>query len=171
MMNDDAFARLVGDDVKNRISAEQEKYLSLPENWERWNRCLVTLLESINEQMDDLLERESRERERYEALGTDGLKLMAEMLTDVESRKNKISRFRHHVERKLETVQRLEAGVSDSISERSRTVEFLRKSIGQHKSLLVEANIEPTLVDRALWDSLEGKWEFDQIDIQALIDE
>ena len=35
-MNDDAFARLVAQDVKNKVDPGQRAYLRLPENTQRW---------------------------------------------------------------------------------------------------------------------------------------
>ena len=34
-MNDDTFARVVAEDVKNRATQPQKEYLKLPENWSR----------------------------------------------------------------------------------------------------------------------------------------
>lgn len=171
MMSDDAFARLVADEVKNKVTAEQREYLTIPENRDRWERALVTLTDNLNNQLADLDDREERERERYEPLGKDGLKLLAEMLADVENRKKKVSRFLFHVERRIEAVQRLAAGSSEEIEERARLVEFLRRSIEQHRSLMLRENLEPTAIDLALWDALNGEWKFDDIDFAELIDD
>lgn len=171
MMNDDAFARLVADEVKNRVTAEQREYLGLPENRDRWERALVILTENLNNQLADLADREERERERYEALGKDGLKLLAEMLADVENRKKKVSRFLFHVERRIEAVQRMAAGSSEEIEERARLVEFLRRAIEQHRTLMIRENLEPTAIDSALWAALDGEWTFDDIDFDDLVDD
>lgn len=171
MMDDDAFARLVAEEVKNKVTSEQTEYLSLPENRDRWERALVALVENLDGQLADLQDREDRERSRYEALGKDGLKLIAEMLADVENRRKKILRFRHHVERRLEAVQRLAAGSSEEVAERARLVEFLRKAIEEHRAMMARANLEPTPIDRALWGALDGRWEFGEINLEALDDE
>jgi hypothetical protein len=171
MMDDDAFSRLVAEEVKNRVTPEQREYLSLPENRDRWERALVILTDNLNNQLTDLDAREERERERYEALGTDGLKLLAEMLADVENRKKKVSRFLFHVERRIEAVHRLAAGSSEEIQERARLVEFLRRSIEQHRTLMIRENLEPTPIDSALWAALDGEWNFDDIDFDELLDE
>jgi hypothetical protein len=171
MMDDDAFARLVAEEVKNRVTPEQREYLSLPENMDRWQRGVVTLIENLDNQLADLADREDRERERYEALGKDGLKMLAEMLADVEHRKKKVQRFRYHVERRLEAIQRLAAGSSEEIEERARLVGFLRKAIEEHQTLMIRANMEPTPIDKALWEALEGRWEFDSIDVDSLLED
>jgi hypothetical protein len=170
MMDDDAFARLVAEDVKNHISPEQREYLSLPENRDRWERALVALVDNLDGQLADLQDREDNERQRYEVLGKDGLKLIAEMLADVENRKKKIVRFRYHVERRLEAVQRLAAGSSEEIAERARLVEFLRKAIEEHRAMMARANLEPTPIDQALWEALDGRWEFNAVNLAALDD-
>lgn len=170
-MDDDAFARLVAEEVKNRVTPEQREYLSLPENLDRWQTGLISLIDNLDRQLAELNEREDRERVRYEALGKDGLSLLAEMLADVEHRRKKVERFRYHVERRLEAVQRLAAGSSEEIEERARLVNFLRKAIEEHRTLMVKANLEPTQIDRALWEALDGRWEFDAIDVEALLDE
>lgn len=168
LMNDDAFARLVGDEVKNRVSNSQREFLNLPENNDRWQAALGTLLENLDDQLGDLQEREDRERERYEALGVDGAALLAAMVTDVETRRKKIARFRFHVERRLEAVQRQEAGNSELIEERARLVEFLRKAIEQHQSMLAETDLDPTPIDHALWAALSGEWTFDKINLDDI---
>jgi len=169
MMDDDAFARLVADEVKNRVTPEQREYLSLPENLDRWQHGLIALIDNLNNQFADLSDREARERERYESLGKDGLKLLAEMLADVENRKKKVERFRYHVERRFEAVQRLAAGSSEEIEQRAQLVVFLRRAIEQHRELMLRANLEPTEIDKALWKALDGRWDFDAIDLDALI--
>lgn len=168
LMNDDAFARLVGDEVKNRVSNSQREFLNLPENNDRWQAALGALLENLDDQLGDLQEREDRERERYEALGPDGAALLAAMITDVEGRRKKIARFRFHVERRLESVQRQEAGNSELIEERARLVEFLRKAIEQHQSMIAETDLDPTPIDHALWAALNGEWTFDKINIDDI---
>ncbi len=168
MMTDDAFARLVAEEVKNRVTDEQREYLNLPENWDRWQRGLAVLIENLDSQIAELDDREQREGERYRALGPDGLKLLAEMLADVEYRKKKVVRFRHHVERRLEAVRRLAEGQSEVVEERARLVEFLRNAIQQHKTYMTIADLNPTPIDTALWAALDGRWEFDEIDPHAL---
>lgn len=168
MMSDDAFARLVADEVKNRVTPAQRDYFQLPENWDRWQRALVALIENLDDQLARLQEREERERVRYEALGQDGLRLLAEMLADVEGRMAKVSRFRYHVERRLESVQRMVNSQSDVIAERAQVADFLRTAIAQHRALCVEANLDPTPIDEALWSALDGRWEFDAVDLDTI---
>lgn len=167
-MNDDSFARLVGDEVKNRVTASQREFLNIPENNARWQRALQALLMNLDQQLEELAEREQVERERFEALGADGATLLAAMTTDIDNRRSKITRFQFYVERRLEAVQRNESGNSELIEERARLVEFLRKAIEQHRSMLSETDLDPTPIDHALWAALDGEWTFDKIDLDEI---
>ena len=162
-MLDETFARLVAEEVKNRVTDEQREYLRLPENWTRWQRALMILAENLNGQLTILTNQEKDDTERYKALGDAGLKLLAETLSEYETRRKKISRFKFHVDTRLDEITRMIALGSDAIDERLKTVDFLRKAIERHQSLLQELDMEPTSVDKALWATLDGKWEFDDI--------
>jgi len=162
-MLDETFARLVAEEVKNRVTDEQREYLRLPENWTRWQRALMILADNLNGQLTILTNQEKDDTERYKALGDAGLKLLAETLSEYETRRKKISRFKFHVDTRLDEITRMIALGSDAIDERLKTVDFLRKAIERHQSLLQELDMEPTSVDKALWATLDGKWEFDDI--------
>jgi hypothetical protein len=169
-MLDDTFARLVAEEVKNRVTGEQKDYLHLPENWGRWQRALVTLTDNLNAQLEQIAAQETGDTERYRALGDDGLKLLAESLSEYEHRRKKIARFKFHVDARLDEVTRMIALGTDAVDERLKTVDFLRKAIEQHRFLLEEHDMEPTVIDRALWAALEGKWEFENITADDLDD-
>lgn len=162
-MLDETFARLVAEEVKNKVSQEQADYLRLPENWTRWQRALTTLISNLNGQLDDITESEKRATDRYRALGDDGLKLLAEVMAENEARRKKIMRFRFHVETRLDEVTRMIAMGSDAVDERLKTVEFLRHAIERHRDMMTENDLEATAIDRALWLALDGQWEFDGI--------
>lgn len=162
-MLDETFARLVAEEVKNRVTEEQREYLRLPENWTRWQRALMILADNLNNQLSVLTTQEQDDTERYKALGDAGLKLLAETLSEYETRRKKITRFKFHVDGRLDEVTRMIALGSDAVDERLKTVDFLRKAIERHRSLLQELDMEPTSVDQALWATLDGKWEFDDI--------
>ena len=162
-MLDETFARLVAEEVKNRVTDEQREYLRLPENWTRWQRALMILADNLNGQLTVLTNQEKDDTERYKALGDAGLKLLAETLSEYETRRKKISRFKFHVDTRLDEITRMIALGSDAIDERLKTVDFLRKAIERHQSLLQELDMEPTSVDKALWATLDGKWQFDDI--------
>ncbi len=168
-MNDDAFARLVAEEVKNRVSRSQRDFLNLPENWSRWQRALVVLVDNLRNQLDRLDADERVDRERYESLGNDGVKLLAEAMSDYESRRSKISRFQFHVDKRLDEVSRMIALGVDSVDEDSSTHSFLRRAIEKHRQMLEEYDLEATPIDLALWDALDGKWSFELINTDELL--
>ena len=168
MMNDDAFARLVAEEVKNKVSRSQRDYLMLPDNWQRWQRALVALTNNLGSQLDRINEDERLDRERYERLGEDGLRLLAEAMADYENRRKKIERFKYHVEVRCDQVTKMIALGVDSADDEIKTVDFLRKAIERHREMLYENDMEPTPIDEALWHSLEGKWSFENIDLSDL---
>lgn len=162
-MHDEVFSRLVAEEVKNKVSREQADYLRLPENWTRWQRSLTSLIDNLNSQLDGILDQQDEATDRYRALGDEGLRLLAESMSEFEARQKKIVRFRFHVEARLDEVTRMIALGSDAVDERLKAVEFLRKAIEQHRKMALAEEIEPTPYDEALWAALEGKWEFDDI--------
>jgi hypothetical protein len=53
---------------------------------------------------------------------------------------------------------------TEAVDDQVKAVDFLRRAIERHRELNEQAMIDPTPIDNALWQSLEGKWEFDTID-------
>jgi hypothetical protein len=51
-----------------------------------------------------------------------------------------------------------------------KAVEFLRKAIERHRKMMIDLVLEPTAIDQALWSSLDGKWEFDEINTDLLLE-
>lgn len=168
ILSDDQFARLVAEDVKNKASRAQQDYLALPENWDRHQRALVALRQNLDRQLAELAHREESEGERLKTLGADGLALLIQLQADLEERRTKISRFQFHVDRRLDEVTRQIALGSDQVEERIQLVEFFRKAIERHHDYSEQAGYESTKIDRALWASLDGEWQFDDIDLTAL---
>jgi hypothetical protein len=72
-MNDDTFARLVAEEVKNRVTASQTDYLRLPENWDRWKRALIVLNGNLDAQLEALAKNHSEDEDRYKDMGPEGL--------------------------------------------------------------------------------------------------
>lgn len=167
-MNDDAFARLVAEEVKNKVSNAQKEFLMLPENWNKWQRALVALSKNLESQLVRIDEDEKSDKQRYEELGEDGVRLLAEAISDYENRRKKIERFKYHVDNRIDQVTKMIALGVDSIDDELKTVEFLRKAITKHMDMLYENDLEPTPIDTSLWDSLEGKWSFDSINVNEL---
>lgn len=164
MLNDDAFMRLVAEDVKNRTTNEQRNYLRLEESRTRWRRALQSLIVNLDEQLAEMDSREQAEKERLTRLGKDGAMLLVEFQTSMEDRRRKVCRFRFHVESRLDEAERLTVITSDDSTERGRLAEFLRQAITKHRELITEDDYEYSNIDEALWAALDGHWQFDQID-------
>jgi len=168
-MTDDNFAKLVAEEVKNKVSPSNKKLLLNKENWNRWERALVALVENLNDQLRSIDEDIEADTERYSSI-EDGHVLLSEALSSYESRKKKIERFRFHVENRLVDVSKMiETGVELEDDVMTRLV-LLQKSIKKHKEMMVSNDIEPTPIDHALWASLDGAWNFDAIRKEDLID-
>lgn len=169
-MNDDAFARLVAEEIKNNASEQQRDYLRLPENWSRWHRAIKSLSDNLDNQLKAIHDRNQQEVARYSELGDDGIKLIAEATAEFDNRRKKIERFKFHVTSRLDEVSRMIALGTDAVEERLKTVEFLRKSIEQHKELMAYYEMEATPIDIALWSALDGRWKFDEITEETISD-
>lgn len=157
-MNDDMFARLVAEDVKNRASETQREYLHLPQNRDRWKRALVALVRNLDEQIQGIKEDKESDLERYQSLGNEGKILLSEAIQSYDSRLSKVERFKFFVNKRLDHVASL--GEDEGAISRAN---FLEAAILRHKSLMDEFDMEPTDIDTALWASLGNKWEFDDI--------
>ena len=164
-MNDDAFARLVAQDVKNKVDPGQRAYLRLPENVQRWQRGLIALVENLNAQLDDISSKETAAISKYEALGDDGERLVEDTKSNFSDKRRNISRFRHYVEKRLDEATRLLASVSENADERAETVDFFRHAIQKHKEVIMSLDMDYSDVDEALWATLTGQWSFDEIEI------
>lgn len=162
-LNDDAFARLVAEEVKNKVSRSQRSILLERANWDRWRRALITLVNSLDEQLDNVASDEEADRNRYAGLGHDGAKLMTMAMADYSQRRTKIERFKFHVERRLDEVEQMVSSGIIPASEPDRNAILYENAIKKHKELIEQYDIEPTVIDQALWDALEGQWTFNKI--------
>jgi len=168
-MNDDTFAKLVAEDVKNKVTPSNRKLLMRQENWDRWERALIALVENLNNQLEDIDSDAEADRERYSRI-EDGHILLNEAMAAYESRKKKIERFRFHVENKLTDVSKMIATGTPIEDEIMGKMVLLTNAIKKHRDLLHEYTIEATPIDRALWDALDGDWTFDSIKEEDLVD-
>lgn len=160
-MNDDAFARLVAEEVKNRVSKTQRDFLKMVDQWPRWQRALIALDKNLDGQLERIGQDEKDDRSRYEALGDDGIRLLAEAMSEYEARRSRIARFKFHVEKRLDEVSAMIARGVDAMDDDLGT--FLTKAITKHRDMLRDYDLEATPIDQALWNALEGKWTFDSI--------
>jgi len=165
-MTDDELVYMVAEEVKNRLSPIQRKILLSKENWERWQQCLLALVNNLNEQLRNIDEDRSADEMRFQALGS--RRLLSEATSQYKRRQFKIERFKSHVEKRLDEVTAMiETGkVFDSNG--WEHVEFLKRAIAKHREMLRECDMEPTPIDQALWSALVDKWEFDKIDVSQL---
>lgn len=164
MISDDIFAQMVAEEVKNRLAPSRRDILMMSENWDRWKRCLYTLIENLDEQIDSLEADAEADGNRYSAMGRDGKRLAEAASAAYQQRLNKIRRFKFHVENRLHQVESMISGETTM----DTAVEMYSKAISLHRQLLEEYDLEPTSIDRALWSTLEGRWDFDKIDASTL---
>jgi hypothetical protein len=161
-MNDDAFAKLVAEEVKNRATRDSRAFLLRRDNWDRWQKALVALIENLDVQIENIDYDAEADTERYSKIEGGNI-LLSEALANYELRKKKIERFKFHVENRLNQVSKMiETGVEiedDALT----TLVTLQKAIKRHKEMMYEYDLEDTPIDRALWASLEGRWEFEKI--------
>lgn len=168
MINDDTFARMVAEEVKNKLSPSQRDTLLSPENWGRWKDSLLILIENLDSQIDGIKADADADAERYSSMGRSGEKLAREAAKAYQGRIIKIERFKFHVNRRLDDVMTMIETGNQIKSDGWDRVEFLKRAIATHRQLLREYDLEDTAVDRALWAALHDKWEFDDITSENL---
>jgi len=171
MMLDDQFARLVADDVKNRVTDEQKRYLRLPDNRDRWMINIIALLGNLDQQVKEIEEHEENDQEMYGSLGDDGIRLLAEAQAASEERKKKVLRFRYHVEKRLDECERVNIAHDTDEDDEDDDTPLLRRAIQKHREMNESFGIDPTQIDEALWSSLVGAWKFADIDTKRLSEE
>lgn len=163
MINDDVFARMVSEDVKNKLSSVQKQLLLQPENWERWKEGLLLLIENLDIQIESIKDDADADAERYLSMGRSGERLATEAAREYQHRIKKIDRFKFYVNRRLDEVMTMiETGETVSSDGWDRA-SFLENAIIKHKNLLREYDLEETSIDRALWSAINGNWEFDDV--------
>jgi len=164
MMSDDAFAHLVAQDIKNNVNDNQRQFLRESQNLNRWARCLNALLSNLDEQIEEIEGDMESDTEQYSALGEDGSKLLAEAMHHYLGQKRKIEKFKGYVLRKINEVAELISMLEDGVSSEDDILVMCRQAIIRHRKELNENDIEPTPYDEALWDVLNGQWNFDNIE-------
>lgn len=161
-MNDDAFAKLVAEEVKNRVPREAKEVLLQENNWDRWQRALVVLVENLNNQIEEINNDIESDTERYSKLD-DGTALLSAALAAYDARRKKIERFLFHVQNRLNQVEKMiQTGVRIE-DEATTKLLMLQNAIKTHRRMMAEFNMEETELDKALWSALDGKWEFNKV--------
>lgn len=168
-MNDDSFARLVAEEVKNKVSKSQRQVLMQKENWDKWRRALMALIGTLQDQLDNIADDEEVDRERYSKLGADGSKLLSLAVAEYSMRRSKIERFKFHVERRLDEVEQMISTGLPPENDPLKNALLYENAIKKHKDLIEQYNIEPTPIDLALWDALDGQWSFSKIKAEDVL--
>lgn len=166
MISDDSFAWMVAEEVKNRLSPRERQILLQPENWKKWQRCLLALIDNLDNQLERIEEDAEADARRFASIGSRRLQTEAE--NTYRQRKGKIERFKFYVNKRLDQVTTMiENGKAPEMTS-TQEVEFLRRAIREHRKLLEKNDMEDTPIDRALWSALEGNWEFDNLDLSTI---
>jgi hypothetical protein len=166
-MTDDAFAKLVAEEVKNKVTNETREILFKQENWDRWERSLIALVENLNGQLQRISEDKEADTERYSSM-EEGNVLLSEALSFYEKQAKKIERFKFHVENRLVQVSKMIATGSRFEDDMSKQIVMLRKGIEAHRKMMNDFDLEETAIDRALWDLLSGQWSFNEINSEDI---
>lgn len=165
-INDDTFAFFVAEEVKNKLSPSQRQILLDKENWGRWQRALIALVDNLNHQIENIEASREADEERFSEYGS--RRMQKEMQNAYGQRKLKIERFRFHVNKRLDEVTKMiETGVATSENPWEK-VEFFKRAIFEHRRLMQDNDLEATPIDTALWNALTERWDFDKIDTSQL---
>ena len=157
-IDDETFARLVADNVKNKTSNAQNKFLELPDNNPRWQEALNSLIDTLNDQINEISHEAKESIKRYSEAGDISHDSLTRAMAHGDTRKQKIERFRFYVEKKLSEVQ----SAADPYVDADPRSFFIR-AIRKHQEMSSYHKIENTPLDIALYDSLNGVWSFDKI--------
>ena len=90
IMDDETFARIVADNVKNRSTSTQNRFLEAPENSSRWQAALGSLIKNIDEQIQEISMDAQADIDRYSSLGDTGNILLSQTIAHYEIKKQKI---------------------------------------------------------------------------------
>lgn len=167
-VNDDAFARMVAEEVKNKLSPLHKAELMKKDNWDRWRDALVALSANLQNQIDVIEEDAESDEQRYSSMGAGGRRLSQQAASYYGDKATRIKRFKFHVDKRLDEVAMMIDTGQEIASDGWEKVEFLRRAIARHRSMLREYDLEDTAIDRALWATLDYKWVFDSISDENL---
>ena len=162
-LTDDAFAQLVAEEVKNKLSTGQREVLLKQSNWDKWLRALRILSENLLGQIESIQADAESDANRYAALGREGKKLAKEAENAYTNKLAKIERFKFHVDKRLSQVmEMIETGKPIDMNP-FESANFYRRAIFKHRELMNTHDLEDTAIDRALWATLDNKWDFDEV--------
>jgi hypothetical protein len=161
ILGDDAFARIVAEDVKNTAGAEHRAYLRATDVAPRWREALYALLENLDKQTASINTDEENDLVSVRELPSSE-RLEFETKEKHEFRRSKIVRFRFHVEQRLAEADRLILLEGDASGEMA-VESFLRKAIERHYELMEEFGMDTNSIDESLYDAVKGRWTFEDI--------
>lgn len=167
-LNDDSFARMVAEEVKNKLSPTHKQILLEKENWERWREALIALSENLQNQIEDIEADAESDEERYSSLGRAGTKLSREATSYYDHKATRVKRFKFHVDKRIDEVTAMIETGDEVKSDGWDQVDFLRRAIVTHRSMMRDYDLEDTAIDRALWSTLDNKWLFDTVTSENL---
>lgn len=170
IMSDDSFARLVADDVKNKVTPGRRATLHAPENWDRWKRALLALVKNLEDQLEEIDMDADSDAKRYGSMGRDGIRLAQAAASDYEIRRTRIKKFLFHVNKRLDQVVAMIEGTETEVYDEWDTAEIYRRAIREHKRLMFAADLDPTPIDEALWETLNQRWTLDSVKPELICD-
>lgn len=162
-ITDDEFARMVAEEVKNKLSPVHKQILLEKENWERWREALVALSDNLQSQIENIEADAESDSERFSNMGREGSALSRDADRYYDAKATRVRRFKFHVDKRLDEVTVMIETGSEIQTDGWDKVEFYRRAIAHHRKLMREFDLEDTALDRALWSTLDGEWLFDSI--------
>ena len=154
---------MVAEDVKNKVTPLERAELRRVENWDRWKRALLALSENLQRQIESIEADSESDQKRYSSLDFKFKKLNDETQRYYNEKATRINRFKYHVDRRLDEVcVMIETGES-TVEDGWKEVDFYRRAIIAHRTLMRDFDLEDTAIDRSLWECLDSKWTFDSI--------
>ena len=163
ILNDDSFARMVAEEVKNKISPLHKQQLMSENNWKRWRDALIALSQNLQDQIGDIENDALLDLKRFSALGQGAARLSQETAKYYDVKAVKIKRFKFHVDNRLDEVCAMMETGKTIQNDGWDQVAFLRRGIAEHRNLIQKFELEETEIDSALWAILDNRWEFDSI--------
>ena len=154
---------MVAEEVKNKVTPLERAELRRVENWDRWKRALLALSENLQRQIESIEADSDSDQKRYSSLDFKFKKLNDETQRYYNEKATRINRFKYHVDRRLDEVcVMIETGES-TVEDGWKEVDFYRRAIIAHRTLMRDFDLEDTAIDRSLWECLDSKWTFDSI--------
>jgi hypothetical protein len=96
-------------------------------------------------------------------MGAHGAKLAKEAASAYDGKKTRVEKFLFHVNRRLDEVMKMIETGEEIESSPWQIAETYKKAIMMHRTLMNKFDIEPTNLDRALWATLDKRWEMDDV--------